>query len=70
MLPRDVVVGGLGAALMSFVIIGSVFPQPEYPYNILPIPIVGYMVVGAIWFAILKIRSPDTLVSIQHDLEG
>ena len=70
MLPRHVVVGGLGAALMSFVIIGSVFPQPEYPYNILPVPFVGYMVVGAIWFAILKIRSPDTLVSIQHDLEG
>ncbi len=34
------------------------------------IPFVGYMAVGAIWFAILKKRSPDTLVSIQHDLEG
>jgi amino acid transporter len=70
MLPRHVVMGVLGAALMSFVIIGSVYPQPEYPYNILPIPFVGYMFAGAIWFAALKIRSPDLLVSIQHDLEG
>ncbi len=44
---------------MSFVIIGSVFPQPEFPYNVLPIPFVGYMVVGAIWFAILKIGRPQ-----------
>jgi len=70
MLPRHVVVGVLGAALMSFVIIGSVYPQPEYPYNILPLPFLAYMIVGAIWFAILKVRSPQTLISIQHDLEG
>ncbi len=70
MLPRHVIVGLSGAALMSFVIFGSVYPQPEYPYNILPIPFVGYLIVGAVWFAILKFKSPDTLVSIQHDLEG
>src|SRR5271165_5897534 len=58
MLARHVVVGLLGAALMSFVIFGSVYPQPEYPYNILPIPFLGYMIVGAVWFASLKIRSP------------
>ncbi len=70
MLPRHVLVGALGTALMSFVIFSCFYPQPEYPYNILPIPFLGYMVAGAIWFAILKLRSPDTLVSIQHDLEG
>jgi amino acid transporter len=70
MLPRHVLVGALGAALMSFVIVGSVYPQPEFPYNILPYPFVAYMIAGAIWFAILKVKSPQTLISIQHDLEG
>ncbi len=70
MMPRHVLVGVLGAALMSFVIFGSVYPQPEFPYNILPYPFLAYMIVGAIWFAILKAKSPQTLISIQHDLEG
>jgi amino acid transporter len=70
MLPRHVLVGALGAALMSFVIVGSVYPQPEFPYNILPYPFLAYMIGGAIWFAILKVKSPQTLISIQHDLEG
>jgi amino acid transporter len=70
MLPRHVLVGALGAALMSFVIVGSVYPQPEFPYNILPYPFLAYMIAGAIWFAILKVKSPQTLISIQHDLEG
>lgn len=69
MTARHVLVGILGAALMCFVIVGSVYPQPEYPFNILPYIFIGYMLVGAIWFAVLKVKSPETLVSIQHDLE-
>jgi hypothetical protein len=29
-----------------------------------------YMTVGAVWFAVLKAKSPETLASIQHDMEG
>jgi len=67
---RHVVVGLVGAALMIFVVIGSVYPVPAYPYNILPYLFFAYMMVGAIWFAILKSTSPQTLASIQHDMEG
>ncbi|MEA3149448.1 MAG: hypothetical protein QOD56_387 [Gammaproteobacteria bacterium] len=70
MKPQHVVIGVLGAALMLFVIFGSVFPIPAYPYNILPYTFFAYMVVGAIWFAMLKAKSPETLASIQHDMEG
>jgi hypothetical protein len=28
------------------------------------------MAVGAVWFAVLKVKSPQTLASIQHDMEG
>jgi hypothetical protein len=55
---------------MCFVVVGSVYPVPEYPYNILPYVFFAYMIAGAIWFAMLKARSPQTLASIQHDMEG
>jgi hypothetical protein len=67
---RHVVVALVGAALMLFVVIGSVYPVPAYPYNILPYLFFAYMTVGAIWFAMLKAKSPQTLESIQHDMEG
>ena len=67
---RHVIVGALGTALMLFVIFGSVYPVPAYPYNILPFLFFGYVGVGAVWFAVLKGRSPETLASIQHDMEG
>ncbi len=70
MKPRHVLLGVLGTALMLFVIVGSVYPVPEYPYNYLPYLFFGYMAVGAIWFARLKATSPQTLASIQHDMEG
>lgn len=70
MKPRHVVIGIMGAALMLFVIFGSLFPVPAYPYNILPYAFLAYMVLGGIWFTALKVKSPQTLASIQHDLEG
>jgi amino acid transporter len=67
---RHVLLGAVGAALMLFVVFGSVYPIPKYPYNILPYLFFAYMAVGATWFAVLKVRSPQTLASIQHDMEG
>jgi threonine/homoserine/homoserine lactone efflux protein len=67
---RHVVIGAAGTALMMFVIVGSVYPVPAYPYNVLPFLFFAYMLLGAIWFAWLKAKSPQTLASIQHDMEG
>jgi amino acid transporter len=67
---RHVLIGVLGTALMLFVMIGSVYPVPEYPYNLLPYLFFLYMVVGAVWFAWLKRKSPEVLPMIQHDMEG
>jgi hypothetical protein len=67
---RHVVLGVVGAALMLFVVVGSVYPVPEYPYNILPYVFFGYMALGAAWFALLKAKSPQILASIQHDMEA
>ncbi len=70
MRPRHVLLGAAGAALMLFVVIGSVYPVPAYPYNLLPYVFFAYMLMGASWFALLKAKSPQTLASIQHDMEG
>jgi amino acid transporter len=70
MKPFHVIIGMAGAALMLFVVFGSVYPVPDYPYNILPYLFFAYMIVGTLWFAVLKVKSPQTLTSIQHDMEG
>jgi amino acid transporter len=67
---QHVIYGFLGAALMAFVVYGSVVPYPAYPYNFLPPAFVIFMVIGAIWFAVLKGKSPETLRLIANDMEG
>jgi amino acid transporter len=67
---KHVVLGAAGTALMLFVIFGSVYPVPPYPYNILPYIFFAYMALGALWFGMLKFKSPATLAGIQHDMEG
>jgi hypothetical protein len=70
MKPKHVAIGAVGTALMLFVIFGSVYPVPAYPYNTLPFLFFGYMLLGAVWFAVLKAKSPQTLAAIEHDMEG
>jgi amino acid transporter len=67
---QHVIYGVLGAALMAFVVYGSVVPYPAYPYNFLPPIFVIFMVIGVIWFAMLKSKSPETLRLIANDMEG
>jgi amino acid transporter len=67
---RHLALAAIGTALMLFVIFGSVYPVPEYPYNILPYAFFAYLLAGAAWFAWLKVKSPQTLATIQHDMEG
>jgi amino acid transporter len=66
---RHIVNGAFGTVLMLFVIAGSVYPVPEYPYDVLPYLFFVYMAVGLGWFAYLKWRSPQVLTTIQHDME-
>ena len=70
MKPLHVIVGAAGAALMLFVVIGSVYPVPPHPYDMLPYVFFAYMAVGAAWFMVLRTKSPHILASIQHDMEG
>ena len=64
-----VVFGALGAILMALSLVGSLYPVPAYPYNILPYLFLAYMCVGALWFFWLRVKAPTSLLEIEHDLE-
>jgi amino acid transporter len=65
-----VIIGALGVFLMGFVIYASLVPYPGAPFNVLPPVFAGYMIIGLIWFLILKAKSPQVLASIANDMEG
>ena len=64
----DVAMGGLGAVLMVLSLIGSLYPIPAYPLNLLPYIFLAYMMVGVVWFFIVKGRAPGALESLQKDI--
>jgi amino acid transporter len=66
----DVIMGGLGALCMALAFLGSVYPIPAAPYNYFPYGYVIYMLIGVVWFWILKTRAPQTLLGIEHDMES
>ena len=61
--------GAVGAILMLLALLGSLYPIPAYPLNLLPYVFVIYMSVGAAWFVVLQQTSPSTLLHVEHDLE-
>ncbi len=68
--PQHVICSAIGAALMGFVIYASIYPYPAAPFSWLPPVFAIYMVIGLIWFLVLKGKSPQILASITSDMEG
>ena len=66
----DYFFGVLGGVLMVLSMAGSLYPVPPYPYNLFPYFFLAYMFVGLIWALVLKVRSPQTLLGIEHDMEA
>ncbi|MBV9563034.1 MAG: APC family permease [Bradyrhizobium sp.] len=65
----DYVMGALGAVLMILSLIGSLYPVPDVPYKYFPYGFAVYMLVGVVWFGLLKVRMPQTLLGLEHDME-
>jgi amino acid transporter len=65
----DYIFGVLGTVLMILSLIGSLYPVPDAPYTYFPYGFAAYMLIGALWFAVLKIRMPQTLLGLEHDME-
>jgi amino acid transporter len=66
----DKIIGGLGAIFMVLSLVGSVYPVPAAPYNYFPYFFAVYLLLGVMWFFILKTRAPQALLGIEHDLEA
>ncbi len=67
--PRHVAAGAIGAALMAFVIAGSLYPVPPAPYDILPYLFAAYLLAGAAWYAVVARRRPGAMAGLQDDME-
>jgi amino acid transporter len=68
--PMTIFFGIAGTLLMAFVVYASLFPYPAAPFNTLPPIFVAYLIVGLVWFLVLKSKSPQVLLSIANDMEG
>jgi len=68
--PVNVVIGAVGAVLMFLSLVGSVYPVPAAPYNYFPYAFAAYMLLGFIWFTVVKSRAPQVLAGIEHDMES
>lgn len=66
---RDYAFGALGVVLMAASVVGSIYPVPAYPLNLLPYIFLAYLAAGVAWFFILKARAPQTLLGIEKDME-
>ena len=58
------IVGIIGAAVMLYVYYASVLPIQPWPLWLLPIIFVAWMVIGFIWYFIVRSRSPHVMAQI------
>ncbi len=67
---------GIGAVISSVTAIvllvialaGNLYPVPDAPYNWLPYAFVGYLVLGALWFVILRFTSPKFADDVRNGI--
>ena len=64
------VIGALGAVFMVLSLVGSVYPVPAAPYNYFPYAFAAYMLIGLIWYMVVKARAPQVITGIEHDMES
>lgn len=67
--PGNIAIAVLAILFMLIPVIGSVYPVPPFPYNVFPYLFLLYLVVGGGWFLMLRLRSPQTIEEIEHDIE-
>ncbi|MBB5046950.1 amino acid transporter [Rhodopseudomonas rhenobacensis] len=61
-------VSAASVLLLALPLIGSLYPIPPYPLNLLPYIFVALLAIGALHFLYLRSRSPSVLQLIQVDL--
>lgn len=67
---RHLLISGGGTLMMTFVILGSVWPVPPWPQNLLPWLFLAYLAAGAAWFWHFSRRRPELVQAIFSDKEA
>jgi amino acid transporter len=55
---------GLAAVVVAallYVFYKNVIPVPDYPYNLFPWIFLGLVVLGLVWYAVVRMRNPEVL---------
>ncbi len=71
---KQLTAGAIGLAIISIAflipaIIATVYPAPAAPANVFPVYFLGYVVLGILWYALIRSRASSTvLAQIEHDL--
>jgi hypothetical protein len=53
---RDIALSAASVVLPPVPAVGSVYPVPSWPVNIFPYIFVGYLLIGIVWFMMLRRR--------------
>jgi len=65
---KDIVISVITFIILLIPIVGSVYPLAAYPYNLFPFIFLVWLVVGAIWFVIQKVKNPSLVANIKTDV--
>jgi amino acid transporter len=57
--PLRATVSGLAVLGLGYVIVNNVYPQPEWPFNILPFVFAGFLAVAVGWYLYLRRARPE-----------
>ncbi|AFR49219.1 APC family permease [Gordonia sp. KTR9] len=57
--PVRAIVSGLAALGLGYVILNNVYPQPEWPFNVLPLVYAAILAVAVGWYLYLRRARPD-----------
>ena len=65
---QDTVLSIVTFIILLIPIVGSVYPLPEYPYNIFPFIFLAWLAVGITWFVIRRVKNANLVSNINSDI--
>ena len=63
-----IVSSAISLILLTIAIIGSLYPVPDWPSNILPYIFVGLVLIGVCYFLVLRKTNPEKLLGLEQEL--
>jgi amino acid transporter len=67
---KPIIISAIGILFMLIPLVGSLYPIPPSPFNVLPYLFLALLAVGTGWLAWVWKRSPRLIEAIEQDLEA